>query len=104
MLRQIVLPLHLGLLPALSWSVVSSMMVICPQNCNDPKEKLWILKELAMNSSTRYVPVLKGRDEQYGALQTLSELGRHVLTPVLCCHPFRGTLRLICRRGALTHT
>jgi hypothetical protein len=36
-----------------------------------------------MNSSTRYVPVLKGRDGEYGALQTLSESVWSVLTPVL---------------------
>jgi len=36
-----------------------------------------------MDSSTRYVPVLKGRDGEYGALQTLSESVWHVLTPVL---------------------
>jgi Beta protein len=36
-----------------------------------------------MNSSTRYVPVLKGRDGEYGALQTLSESVWGVLTPVL---------------------
>lgn len=36
-----------------------------------------------MNSSIRYVPVLKGREGEYGALQTLSESVRRVLTPVL---------------------
>ena len=36
-----------------------------------------------MNSHTRYVPILKGRDGEYGALQTLSDSVRSVLTPVL---------------------
>lgn len=36
-----------------------------------------------MSSSTHYVPILKGRHGEYGALQTLSESVWHVRTPVL---------------------
>ena len=36
-----------------------------------------------MNSRILYVPILKGRDGEYGALQTLSAEIRDVIAPVL---------------------
>lgn len=36
-----------------------------------------------MNRETKYVPILKGRDGEYGALQTISPSVRNALTPLL---------------------
>jgi hypothetical protein len=58
-----------------------------------------------MDSSTCYVPVLKGRDGEYGALQTLSESVWHGLTPVLELPPIPWDFEADRpARGALTHT